>query len=267
MKGMVVWMALLLTGYCQAQEIRLVQLPSVKVPVCFNRMTNLVFPVGIRKAVWVSKDVVIRSPGGIENVLELQAAEKEFAPTNLSVYGSDGRLYSFDLTYADSALTLNFSVQLDSLAGFGILVKGWPIPETTVGKDADSLARLAGSIAAKASDGGVVLRIKGIYLKDGMLWLGMRVSNHTKVPFRPDLLRLSIVDKSHVRRMAQQSQGIEPLFVKLPGSVVRDVSFAVGYPVFTIGRKKRLVLQLAEVDGGRVFRVKIGRRLLLRAKG
>lgn len=266
MKSMVVWMALLLTGYSQAQEIRLAQLPSVKVPVCYNRMTNLVFPVGIRKAVWVSKDVVIRSPGGIENVLEIQAAEKGFAPTNLSVYGRDGRLYSFDLTYVDSALSLNFSVQQDSLAGHSILVKGWPIPETTVGKDADSLAGLTGFSRSEASDGGVRLRMKGIYLKDGMLWLGVRVSNHTSVPFRPDLFRLSIVDKGHVRRMAQQARTIDPIYSRLPAGIARDSSFAVGYPVFTVGKGKRLILHLAEMGEGRQMEVKIRRRWLLKAR-
>src|ERR1700733_10464364 len=88
----------------------LTALTAQKVSVTEHKMTNLVFPVAIRTGIKVSRDVLVQKVKGVENVIELKAARPHFTPTNLSVFGLDGRLYSFDLEYADNPPVLNFAV-------------------------------------------------------------------------------------------------------------------------------------------------------------
>src|ERR1700744_3264691 len=95
-------------GYSQAFD--LVGMPSRAVPVSGTKMTNLVFPVALETGVKVSRDVLVQRPRGVDNVIELKAVRRNFAPTNLSVFGKDGRLYSFELRYVEDTAVLSFRI-------------------------------------------------------------------------------------------------------------------------------------------------------------
>ena len=114
MKKLFMMVAFLVTlAFVRAQELpsfTLTALTAQKVPVTEHKMTNLVFPMAIRTGIKVSRDVLVQKVKGVENVIELKAARPHFSPTNLSVFGLDGRLYSFDLEYSDNPPVLNFAV-------------------------------------------------------------------------------------------------------------------------------------------------------------
>src|SRR5580692_10779641 len=113
-RGMLLWLGLLLSVGAWAQTdsggYRLVGMKVLRVPVTVYKMTNLVFPVGISPVVKVSRDILMARPKGVENVLELKAVRPNFPETNVSVYGRDGRLYSFVLFYTADTGVLNFRV-------------------------------------------------------------------------------------------------------------------------------------------------------------
>jgi hypothetical protein len=118
------------------------------------QMTNLVFPVAIRTGIKVSRDVLVQKVKGVENVIELKAARPHFAPTNLSVFGLDGRLYSFDLEYSDNPPVLNFAVvpaPTPAKRSLSILRKP-PLLLTDLPVDQETLARDAGKGWRKKKD-------------------------------------------------------------------------------------------------------------------
>src|SRR5450631_3344700 len=118
MSQFIITLSLLLSLLVKGTFVRAQEGPSFiltgmiaqKVPVTYNRMTNLVFPMAIRAGIKVSREVLVQKVKGVDNVIELKAARPHFAPTNLSVFGLDGRLYTFELEYADSPPVLSFTV-------------------------------------------------------------------------------------------------------------------------------------------------------------
>jgi len=53
---------------------------------------------------------------GVENVLKVKAARKDFPPTNLHVFTADGRVYAFDVSYSPNPPQTTYDLtKLDSL--------------------------------------------------------------------------------------------------------------------------------------------------------
>ena len=82
---------------------------SYSLSVTYQMTTNIIFPYRIEKADIGSPDVIGHKPENLENVLLLKANRKNFVPTNLSVYTSDGKFYSFIVRYNPRPDTLNLS--------------------------------------------------------------------------------------------------------------------------------------------------------------
>jgi len=61
---------------------------------------------------------------GVENVIELKALKRDFPPTNLAVYGKDGRLYSFVLHYVEDTSALDYRVVPDVAAEPSVRLTG-----------------------------------------------------------------------------------------------------------------------------------------------
>jgi conjugative transposon TraN protein len=252
----------------------LTEIPAQRVPVTFNKMTNLVFPVGIRTGIKVSREILVQKVKGLENVIELKAARPHVAATNLSVFGLDGRLYSFELEYVDSPLVLSFMVISQSdgenVASFvlpaPIQLSGLPVNESVLAADAVELSGRKAFLHGSARNEKMGLRLRGIYCKDSLLWLVLGLSNQSLISYRPEYLRLSIVDRTRAKRTAIQRVPVEPIYEKLPSSVEGRTVFAVGIPLLTIASEKKLVLELAEKGGGRVLELPVNSKQLLKAR-
>jgi conjugative transposon TraN protein len=239
-------------------------------------MTNLVFPVAIRTGIKVSRDVLVQKVKGVENVIELKAARPHFAPTNLSVFGLDGRLYSFDLEYADSPLVLNFAVvpapaENPSQLYPGkplLLLTGLPVDQATLTTDASRLTKEKGFLHSSVRSERMRLQIEGIYLKDSLLWFTLRMHNATQVPYYAECVRLFIQDRTKAKRTAIQQVAMEPIYEILPDKVGGGSveTFALGFPLFTVPRDKQLWLEVAERSGGRLLKLPIGYKTILKAR-
>jgi conjugative transposon TraN protein len=254
----------------------LVGLASHKVPVSFTKMTNLIFPVNIRKGIKVSRQIAAQKVQGVENVIEVKALRANFTPTNLSVFGVDGRLYSFDLQFVDDSSTspLNFEVvnrpdtKNDSLPNQAseIELTGLPVNETVLANDMEGFNNKHGFLNKSISLQRMRLTLKGIYIKDSLLWLVMHVKNHSLIPYPLEYLRLNVIDRKRVKRTAVQTVTIEPVFSKLPTVVKDKESFAIAFPPFTIANSKKLLLEIAERNGGRLLQLTIKNKTLLKAR-
>ena len=255
----------------------LTPLTAQKVPVTECKMTNLVFPVAIRTGIKVSRDVLVQKVKGVENVIELKAARPHFLPTNLSVFGLDGRLYSFDLEYSDNPPVLNFAVVPAPTTGEAVtlypekpplLLTDLPVDQETLARDAERLAKEKRFLHPSVRREKMRLQVEGIYLKDSLLWFTLRLRNNAQVPYAPQYVRLFIQERTKAKRTAIQQTDMEPVYATLPNQTPGRScdTFSLGYPLFTVPRDKALWLEIAERSGGRLLRLPISYKTVLKAR-
>lgn len=250
-----------------SQSFDLVGMPSRTVPVSGTKMTNLVFPVALETGVKVSKDVLVQRPKGVDNVIELKAVRRNFPATNLSVFGKDGRLYTFDLHYVSDTDVLSFQVVVSASSG-SVMLTGLPVDLSTLGADAGAMGGRKGRRLAHTSRDGLRLELSGVYLQHDLLWLCFRVRNHSAIAFTPAFVRVYEEDTKTVKRTASQEVDLTPVYagkmVSLSGHSV--ASFAEAFRPFTVAKGKKLVVQLADDAGGRSLELVMKRKVLLKAR-
>lgn len=257
----------LLVGAGFGQDFRLVAMESRVVPVTGLKMTNLVFPGPVAAGVKVSRDVLVQRPRGIDNVIELKAVRRNFPETNLSVFGKDGRLYSFVLRYAEDSAVLNFRVVADT-AREPVLLSGWPVAGAVLDRDAAGLSARRGFMRAAVHSGGMGLRLKGIYLRDGLMWFCFLVHNGSRIGFTPAYMRCSMEDGRQVKRKASQELDLVPVYGEAPGFVPGEDSriVALAFTPFALARGKRMVVTLGDASGGRNLELVVKRKVVLRGR-
>jgi conjugative transposon TraN protein len=280
MKNLLIIAGLLVIGtFVRAQVVpsfTLTALTAQKVPVTEHKMTNLVFPVAIRTGIKVSRDVLVQKVKGVDNVIELKAARAHFEPTNVSVFGMDGRLYSFELEYADNPTVLNFAVVPAPFENMPIgrqgkpllLLTGLPVDQSMLAEDARTLAKEKEFLHATTRHEKMQLRVEGIYLKDSLLWFTLRIRNTAQVPYYPEYIRLFIQDRTKAKRTAIQQAAVEPVYSVVPDQIAgRSCQrFALGFPLFTVPSDKNLWLEVAERSGGRLLKLRISHKMVLKAR-
>jgi len=112
------------------------------------------------------------------------------------------------------------------------------------------------------------LTLQGVYLRDSLLWLSLRLENQSPIGYKPEYMRWCIRDRKQQRRTAIQEVPLRPMYVSpaevLPGDSSRVLLAA--FRPFALPHDKELVLQLAEGNGARELMMKIGGKQLLKAK-
>lgn len=256
---------------------------SLPVPVSGMKMTNLSFPVGVASAVKVSKDVLMQRPKGVSNVIELKALRRNFPVTNITVYGLDGVDYSFALHFVEDTPVLNFRVVKDGppgaaggrsgSAGSGngdhqVMFSGVPVDWVRLESDAAALSSRRAFLHRSVSAGGVRLRLSGIYLRDSLLWLAWGLRNHSPVGFTPAYIRVYVEDARQIKRTASQQAALTPVYASplgtVPGRGTRF--FAAAFVPFVPAGRRRLVVEIADADGGRVLVLRVKGKRVLRAR-
>ena len=269
-----VWTCFALVGRAQDGGFHLVGIPSASIPVTGMKMTNIMFPVPVAAGVKVSRDVLMQQPKGVDNVIELKAIRRNFLPTNVSVYGKDGRLYSFNLHYVEDAPVLNFRVVAGSASVAADTVRapvrlsGLPVDWMTLERDGAELAAYRGFMSSSVKSGGMSLALRGIYLRDGLLWLCFRMRNDRKIIFVPGYMRVFVEDKDRVKRTASQQVDLVPVYGGEMGEVAGGGtrSFAWGFAPLTLAKGKKLVVEVADASGGRQLELTVKGKVLLRAR-
>ena len=105
-------------------------------------------------------------------------------------------------------------------------------------------------------------------MRDSLMWLCLRVNNRGPIGFVPAYLRVFSRDRKRVKRTAEQEVVVTPV---CPGRLAAvagrsRVKLAVGMKPFALTQGKRLVIELADADGGRVLDLVVKGKELLRAK-
>ena len=271
-RAVILGLLLLVVGLSlRAQEpgFHLEGMESRSLPVTGRKMTNVIFPIDIAAGVRVSRDVLVQKVRGVENVLELKALRRDFAATNLSVYGKDGRLYSFVLHYVEDTTVLDYRVVRDGgVEGPVVKLTGWPVNAEQLRTDAHMLVERRGFLHRRAVADGLRLSLKGVYLRDSLLWLSLVLGDRTAMGLSSGTVRLYSEDRKKIKRTATQELDLTPVYSERIGGLsgLSRQAAAVALHPFVLGRGKRLMIAVVNEAGDRQVLLRVKGKLLLKAR-
>jgi conjugative transposon TraN protein len=273
-----VWISLVILsftgGRSMAQSTRedMVQgtIASLRLPITYDKTTNLLFPYPIKSVNKGSKDVLVQIASGVENILLVKAAKQGFAETNLTVVTADGKLYSYLLNYTDTPAELNFKI------GFNI---NYPKADALFTYKGDNEAKVYDITEQIATRKPVIKNIKdnrfdiginlnGVYIKDDKLYFQFALENNSNVDYNIDAIRFYIRDKKKSKRTASQEIELEPVRSAGNTEIIKGQSqqnFVIAFSKFTIPDGKLLAIQLMEENGGRHLQLKIQNKTIVGA--
>lgn len=257
-------------------------IPPYALEVTFSKTVHIIFPAAIRYVDLGSADLLAAKADGVENVLRVKAALRDFSKeSNLAVITEDGAYYSFNVKYADEPVKL--SVEMTDFIHDGEAVNrpnnAMDIYMKELGSESPLLVKLIMKsihennkreikhIGSKRF--GIQHTLKGIYSFNGLLYFHLQLKNSSSIPFDMDYITFKIVDKKVAKRTAIQEQVIWPLrafnnLTLIDGKRTERSVFTL--PKFTIPDDKQLVVELNEKEGGRHQRFIVENADLVRAK-
>lgn len=238
--------------------------------VTFDKTSHIIFPAGIRYIDLGSHNIVAGKAEDADNVLRVKAAINGFTDeTNFSVITDDGQFYSFNVRY--SAMPFIVSHNLTKGTTAAARLKSGDVHFIELGQTPASLAGLLMQALyekdkkqlkkIKSKSYGITFSVKGIYIHDGKYYFHIEVENTTYIPFSPDFIRFSIVDRKIAKRTVIQQRELQPLRMYKPLMTVsgnnseRNIFML---DVFTLTKGQLLQIEIVEKNGGRgqVLRVK-----------
>ena len=261
MKKIIVALILLISLHSFSQTV----ISSFNLSVCFQKTTNIIFPYRIEKADIGSADVIGHKDLVLPNVLFLKANRKGFMPTNLSVYTADGKFYSFMVQYKDDPDTLNlYFTKNDNQK----LVISDSINDARLDSEAVLVQNQDHFMHRRASSEQMKVVLRGIYIRDHLMWFKMDIKNYSEVEFQPESVMFSVLDKHASKRTAVQENEKIPVWQSpndpIPGRENKTIVYA--FQAFTMDKHKNLLIEISEKNGGRNLMLKISSAMLLKSK-
>lgn len=242
-------------------------IPPYGLEITFSKTVHIIFPDAVRYVDLGSSDLIAGKADGVENVLRVKAAARDFSTeTNMAVITDNGSYYTFNVKYSDEPQKLN--IEMKDFIHDGEAVNrpnnAQEIYLTELGKESPLLVKLIMNSIYKndrreikhigSKRFGIQFILKGIYSHNGLLYFHTQVKNFSNVPFSVDFVTFKIVDKKVAKRTAIQETVITPLrahnfAMQIDGR--RDQRTVFTLPKFTIPDDKQLIIELNEKEGGR----------------
>lgn len=242
------------------------------IDITYNKTTSVVFPAVIKSVDRGSRDILAQKAKGVENILQLKAARHSFPQTNLTVITSDGTIHEFTIGYVKEPMALVFNIGNDKadIPSGPALIFQTDMTETQMENCASQIVNSKRSIRlVNESSNKIGLSLRGIYIKENVIFYHFRIQNQSNINYDVDFLRFYIRDKQKVKRTASQEVDINPLYVfgdadKIKGQTDQDVVYAL--EKFTIPDAKRLVIEMFEENGGRNLNLSIKNKTIVNAR-
>lgn len=238
------------------------------ITITSTKTTALVFPSNILHVDRGAAEVLVQKVKETQNVLLVKAAGAFVQETNLSVLTSDGGLYSFVVCYDSTPQVQVYHFpKVDSR---GVLFSSEGVTLDEVALHATSLLDNPNALSSpKDSKWGMKLRITGVYTKDNVMFLQLRLLNFSPITYDVDFMNLFIRDRKKSKRTAVQEKEIVPLYTSgniksVPGN--GNTTIVLALPRFTIPDAKYLGIEVMEKNGGRHLKLKVSNHTLIQAR-
>jgi len=245
-----------------------------KLSVGYNTTTVLIFPATVKQADRGERDLLAQKQPGVENVLKVKAARKDFAPTNLHVFTADGRIYAFDVTYtADPPQTTYDLSAMDTVKTTTnqkdlIEYSQKEVNKEELATNAEKARQLKPFLSTTTRKYRMKLQLQAICRLDDLLFFSIDIANRSNLPYDIDFVRLYIRDMGKMRRSSIQQREIAPVYKDsvsiIPGNA--SLKWVVAVPKFTIPDHRKFVLEVYERGGGRHLMLEVKNRQLFQAR-
>ncbi len=229
---------------------------QTKLNITTDKTTSLVFPFAIKHVDRGTSSVLAQQIKEAPEILLVKAAAKDFTETNLSVVTDDGSVYAFTVNY-DSKPT--------------VWVLYLPVNRTATISSYAHMLLDNGRTVKKIKDKKYNMQagIRGIYIKDNIIYYQLYINNDGTVDYDVDLLRFFIKDKKRSKRTAVQEVEQKPVYITGNYSKIKGNNysvFVVALEKFTIPDKKYLAVQITEKNGGRHFQLRVNNKAIMKSK-
>jgi conjugative transposon TraN protein len=223
--------------------------------IATDKTVSLVFPFSVLHVDRGTKDILVQPVQGAESILLVKAGVKDFSETNLSVFTSDGAVYTFKVCYDAAPALWTYYLPINKKATIATYANGI----------LDNQRILWG---VRDNDWNIGIAVIGVYIKDAVIYYQLRLINNSSIDYDIELLRFYIRDKKKSKRTAVQENELKPLHVS--GNISQVKAFSQNIAVialdkFTIPDKKFMGIQLMEKNGGRHLMMKLNNKHILRA--
>ena len=252
--------------------------PAYSIQVSNTMTTHIIFPYEIRYADLGSKEIAGEAVEKAGNVFRLKALNANmYLQTNLTVVTSDGRLFSFLISYKSNpdAVTYDLTKQLLD----GDVSKSAKVAAGSQARLTDNLNR-QGELAMHSrrkirhigfKAQGMDLYLRNILYKDDVMYVVLGMENDSKLDYDIDYLRTYVMQmKKAGESSATQDVPVEPIkvFDASEGVIPRHdkLTKVIAIERLTLEKDRRLVVQVGEESGGRQLTIQIGPEELATAR-
>lgn len=252
--------------------------PSYAIQVSANKTTHIIFPYEIRYADLGSKEIAGEAVEKAGNVFRLKATgQNQFMETNLTIVTSDGRLFSFLVSYKEHPDAVTYD--LTKMLLDGDVSKSAKVSSGSQARLADNLNK-QGELAMHSRrkirhigyrTQGMNLFLKNILYKDDVMYLVLGMDNASKLDYQIDYLRTYVMQlKKAGESSATQDVPVDPIKVFDASEVViprhDELVKVIAIQRLTLEKDRRLIVQVGEEAGGRQLSITIGPEELATAR-
>lgn len=227
--------------------------------VSYNKTTNIIFPYAIKSVDMGSAALMAQKARGVENILQLKAAEKGFPETNLSVVTADGKFYSFLVRYAEDPQTLNISFIKHRPV---VSLKGVPDNQAHFDSVASVIRTGKKTLHIYAWNGRTRVSLDAIYLTREMIYMKIAVKNFAPLDYKPSVIRFYLTDRKIRKRTAVQQKELYPVYqTKItPVKYGKAASYVFAFFPFSIPASEKLIIHLEAENGQGILTLKVSHR-------
>jgi conjugative transposon TraN protein len=226
--------------------------------VAQNKTTNLIFPAAIQSVDRGNEKIIVQKANN--NVLRLKADTLFTDTTNLTIITSDGKLYSFLVSYHASPVQLTFDF------GSGERVDR----DTALTNASRSVVKIKNYLHGIGFVSGKVrLGLGGIFTDGSMLFCKLRVANESSISFEAGRVRVFTTGMQKTKRRPVQDRETEILLVHEECPVIKNKQTCVLVVVTSktaLAQGQALRIELQEKGGDRHLAITIPNKFIINAK-
>lgn len=249
-------------------------IPVYKLTVSTGSTTVLVFPAPITAVDRGTSTLLAKSVTGVQNVLKVKAGIDSLVTTSLHVFTADGHVFPFEVQYQPAAggQTLDFSAPGVLASAASLQFSGGPLTETTIAAICRQLTTSQGYMGHPRSKkiGDVHLIFRGCYLYQGIMFMQLKLHNHSAIPYGLDFNQAVVRDRAKSKRTSEMV--VEKTILhqsNMQGQLIpasTDTTIVLAFPQFTIADSKLFILTMFERAGDRHLELRLKGNHLLRSQ-
>ena len=254
-----------------AQDVELFIIEPFPLEITYNKTVNLIFPFPVQSVDKGSRAILAQKAKGVENILQVKAANLDFQQTNLTVITADGKLYSFVVNYSAEPSQLNIELiksRSVSKPADALLAQE---PNQAFLKEISQQALADPNALRKVKDSAnkARLSLSGLFINNDVIFFRLKIDNRSNISYQIESIRFFISDKRRVKRAAAQQRELSPLYVHKDTSMIQanqthELVFAL--PKFTLPHAEQLRIEMMEQNGGRHLGLLVKNKNIIRAK-